>query len=350
MIEPALKSPFTTLSPSLAGASASAGASSVTPTPQIRPRTPAEKRREQLVFFEADLRSTVSKRGKPYAENSIISFLDAAKSLAWYLDEVDFQGELHEVTWRELNDYLATYRKANGQGGTVTKQGNIRTLFKWLTDTYDLNENQYEHRKRHVYRRDDVIPPSLSEEFYGDLLGTCIGSSFLDVRDAILLRIFMLGPRLGMVEAMRVEDIDIRERLIKMRPHKHSDNWTYMAIPDKLLKPLNRYLRARAELGHPAAHGDLWISGKRKQGMSKSGLSQVLKRRVKETGTYSPELVHAHLFRHTAAAQAKALGLTNEQMMQHFQWSDDSMPNRYGRDGAAQRSVDAFRAAGFGNR
>lgn len=339
------KSPLATLNP---GRPNTDGARVMDGVAPVRARTPKERRANQLAVFEAFLNSTISKRGRPYSVNSIRCFIEAAGSLEQYLAEVDFQGELQDITHIELNAYLAWYRQANGQGGVVTKQGNLRQLFHWITDEYDLDDNPYEHRKRNVYRREDVAPPSLSESFYVDLLDTCRGREFLDLRDAALLRTMMLGPRLGMIEAMQVEDLELRERLMKMRPFKASDNWSYMAMPESLIKFLSRYLRVRMDRGFPADHGDLWVGAKRRTALGKSGIYQALMRRVDEAG-YDTGMVHPHLFRHTAAGQAKALGLSDEEIMQHFQWTDPAMVHRYGRSGAQQRSVDAFRAAGFGN-
>ncbi|WP_425554574.1 tyrosine-type recombinase/integrase [Kribbella sancticallisti] len=79
------------------------------------------------------------------------------------------------------------------------------------------------------------------------------------------------------------------------------------------------------------------------------GIYQMLRRRAVQAG-YPREAVRPHLFRHTFAHEAKAAGMSDEQIMAIAGWKDPSMLLRYGATLAEERALTAFTQSGFGNR
>lgn len=313
--------------------------------------SPADARSAQIQFFVTHLSSVPNKRGVPYAQDTIDPYRDAAASLDAYLNRIGFEGGLDDVDVDVLNGYLADYRAGHTQGGTVTKQGNLRALFKWLVDEYEAAE-VYGDPRRHRYSREDEAPPLLSDEFLDDILKATNGRAFLDVRDHAILRVLLTGVRRAEISALQVEDLDLRSAVKTATTGRLKGNsGRPVPLASSTVVALNRWLRTRAaSKSRPAPHqGALWISAKGGMGLQDSAIYQMLRRRAEQAG-YDPNSIHPHLFRHTAAHEFMANGGQTGDAMQIFGWKDEAMVQRYGRSGAQERALLYAARTGFGER
>ena len=310
---------------------------------------PVEVRARQRELYGAHLNVTPSKRGKPMSAETIKAYGEAVRSLNIYLISINYPGGFETVDHVVLNAYLQWYRTSNTQGGTVTKQGNLRPFFEWISDEYQVR-NGWDHKDRHVYRRDVEPPALLSNEFIDDLLKATSGRDFINLRDNAIVRMFLMGPRNCEVQALAVDDLDLRAKVAMLSAFKGGIKRPIPIAPQTAIV-LARYLRARADLScrpNPTA-GELWLSAKGGTPLTKSGIYQMLKRRSENAG-YSRDDVHPHLFRHTAAHEWLDEGGSEGDAMALFGWKDRSMLDRYGASLKQQRAVDAATRRGFGDR
>jgi site-specific recombinase XerD len=307
------------------------------------------EREQQRAFYEMYLRAVTNRRHKPYEEDTIRAYLDAVISLEAYLARTDFPGEYQELGVGEVNAYLADYRGRNGQGGTVTKQSNLRVFFAWLAREYQI-DNVYLHPDRNRYARQEEPPPILADDLIAALLRTTRNERIMhNVRDQALLRVLLTGMRRKEVAGLRVEDLDLRAKIKTAQTvgMKGSPGRT-VPLPPKTVLALARWLRVRARFGADPDHGPLWIdaSGRR---LLANGIYQMLKRRTVEAG-YPASAVHPHMFRHTAAHEWLAEEGLESDLVELMGWKDPSMVYRYTRAHAHERALRAAATRNFGDR
>lgn len=317
--------------------------------PAERGYDPVAERETQVELYRLTLETRTSNRGRPYSRGTIGAYVEAATSLGKYLTSIEFPGGYETVLHTHINDYLTIYHEANGQGGTVTKLGNLRPFFKYLADEYEI-DNAYLHPKRNVYLRGKESPNTLPDDFVIDLLKSTSGRSFADLRDNLIIRLFMVGPRNCEVEALRVEDLDLREGRVRFPPKKWADEPRWVPIPLETRQVAVKYLTARmAHKSRPARNGPLLLGQKRNGPMTKSGIYQMLKRRAEEAG-YDPEGIYPHLFRHTAADKFLDSGGQEGDALHLFGWAEGSrsMLDRYARRHRAQRAIKHAEQLNFG--
>ncbi|MDX6237932.1 MAG: hypothetical protein QOG10_2747 [Kribbellaceae bacterium] len=146
----------------------------------------------------------------------------------------------------QFNAYLADCLDRHTQGGTVTKQGNLRVFLKHLAEEYVI-ENGWDHPKRHRYGRQEQHPPVLPPDLITALLKATSGKTFEDRRDHAIIRVLLSGPRRQEVASMRVELLDLRSAVrtvgvigLKGRPSRS------IMLGDKDVLALKRWLSLRA--------------------------------------------------------------------------------------------------------
>lgn len=307
------------------------------------------EREQQRAFYEMYLRAVTNRRHKPYEEDTISAYLDAVISLEAFLARTEFPVGFQALGVADINAYLADYRARNGQGGTVTKQSNLRVFFAWLAREYQV-DNVYLHPDRNRYARGEEPPPVLADELIAALLRTTRNERIMhNVRDQALIRVLLTGMRRKEVAGLRVEDLDLRSKIKTAQtvPMKGSPGRTVPLSPKAVLA-LARWLRVRARFGVDAEHGPLWInaSGRR---LLANGIYQMLKRRTVEAG-YPASAVHPHLFRHTAAHEWLAEEGLESDLVELMGWKDPTMVYRYTRAHAHERALRAAATRSFGDR
>jgi site-specific recombinase XerD len=162
------------------------------------------------------------------------------------------------------------------------------------------------------------------------------GGGFEDRRDEAIIRVFIdTGCRLGEVADLRLEDVDLVAR--ELRVVGKGGSWRRAYIGPKTVRALDRYGRVRADHPH-AGLPELWLG--RKGPMTTSGIGQMLDRRGGRAGIAH---IHPHMFRHGFARYVKARGESDETVMQLGGWRSADVMRRYGTSAADERARDAHR-------
>lgn len=314
------------------------------------PRSAAELRQLMISEFREWLRSRTNRHGRPFQEDTISAYADAAVALDAWMTSNAIDADFTACDTAMLNRFFADYFAAHGQGGTNTKQRNLRHLFTWLEDEYG-HPHPYTGALQH-YAPAKTRPSTLAGQFIRDLLQVTGGGQargFEDTRDHALIRMLTEGMRRTELIQLQITDLPadvIAQRFVRVVPLKGARGSTegrLVPLSAATARALAAYLRARRS--HRLAESPvLWLGTRNRGPLTGSGLYRMLKRRAEQAG-YDPA-VHPHQFRHTFANDWLEGGGAEGDLMRLMGWSDRSMLDRYGADLAVQRAIKAKRQMG----
>lgn len=181
-----------------------------------------------------------------------------------------------------------------------------------------------------------VVPP-ISDEDMRRLIDSCKGNDFTALRDRAIMLVFAdTGARLGGVDGLREQHVDLRERTLLIRLKGGRE--TLVPIGATTATALDRYMRAKRRM----KYGDrdwLWLSSTNKGRFTTNGIQQMLRRRAKPLGIH----VHPHLFRHTFAENWLEAGGSESDLMEIAGWKSRQMVGRYAAANRAKRARAAHR-------
>lgn len=198
--------------------------------------------------------------------------------------------------------------------------------------------------------KDKVIPVIHDEDLVALLRPIERGSTFVDRRDAAILRVLIdTGCRRGELAGIDVDDVDLRTHDIRLRRTKGGDE-RLVPVGAKTALALRKYLRARQR--QPAAASPalfLSVRSGNRGGwrMSGAGLAEMVTRRCEAAGLPP---VHPHMFRHTWANDLLANGANEGDVEKLAGWRSPLMVRRYGAAAASQRARDSARRLARGDR
>jgi site-specific recombinase XerD len=173
----------------------------------------ASERDRQHRYYLMHLRASTNRGGQPYSERTVGAYSDAVASLNRHLTETGFAGDFTEVDAEVLNGYFAAYLRAHGQGGTVTKQGNLRPFCAWLAYEFD-SPDPYTDRALNRYARIIEPPPVLDEQIITALLSVTKGKDYEAIRDHAIVRLLLTGMRRQELASLRVQSVDLTARVL----------------------------------------------------------------------------------------------------------------------------------------
>jgi len=313
--------------------------------------TGAQLRAMQVSELGQWLRSRTNQEKRPFQEETITAYKVAARALDAWMTSSQIDGDFTACDTGVLNRFFRDYHAAHGQGGTNTKQRNLRHLFTWLEAEYDHPHPYTDALNR--YAPVKTRPSTLSLDFIKDLLsvtGAGKGKSFADTRDHALIRVLSEGLRRTEVVQMQMEDLPLDlvvDRLIRVVPLKGAradDSGRLVPLSHATARAIAAYLRARRQHRQKSSPY-VWLGLRGGGPMDGMGLYRMLQRRADQAG-YDPRQVHPHMFRHTFANDWLSNGGAEGDLMRLAGWKTRSMLDRYGADMAQQRAIDAKRRMG----
>jgi site-specific recombinase XerD len=158
--------------------------------------TAAQLRRLMISEFRDWLGTRTSRDRRPFQPDTIAAYADAAIALDAWMSAEGIEAEFTGCGTATLNRFFAAYHAAHGQGGTNTKQRNLRQLFTWLEREHDHPHPYTDELQRYSPAKNR--PSTLAGSFITDLLEVTGGGKarrFADARDHAIIRVLTEGVR-----------------------------------------------------------------------------------------------------------------------------------------------------------
>jgi site-specific recombinase XerD len=208
-------------------------------------------------------------------------------------------------------------------------------FWKWAVDEDEIERSPMDKMK--APRVPDKPVPVVEADEFRKLLRAAEGKGYNERRDtALLLVLYDTGVRLGELVGMKLEDVDLRDRLAYVTGK--GGHTRAVRFGARTAVALDRYLRLRR--GHKRATDTaLWLG--QDGPLSDSGVAQIVARRSREAGL--PRL-HAHQFRHTFAHEWRMNGGDPNDLMRLAGWRSPQMLARYGASAADSRARANYRS------
>ena len=313
--------------------------------------TAGQLRRLMISEFRDWLGTRTNRNGRPFQPDTISAYADAAIALDAWMTAESIDGDFTACDTKTLNRFFAAYFAAHGQGGTNTKQRNLRHLFSWLERDHDHPHPYTDDLQRYTPAK--ARPSTLAGQFITDLLevtGNGRARGFEDARDHAMIRMLTEGVRRTELVQQQTADLPVDViaqpfvRVVPLKGARGSMEGRIVPLAPATARALVAYLRVRRGHRQAAASPGLWLGTRNRGAITGSGLYRMLQRRAAEAG-YDPA-VHPHQFRHTFAHDWLDGGGAEGDLMRLMGWADRSMLDRYGADLQVQRAVQAKRRRG----
>jgi site-specific recombinase XerD len=279
---------------------------------------------ELLASFELHLRA------KNRSPKTIHSYKLAVDQLT---DHVG-QKPADQITKADIESFLAHFLETRASATARQRYASLTQFFKWAAAEGEIPADPMERIT--PPKVDEQPVPVLTVDQLRNLLSTCRGKTFENIRDEALIRLFAdTGVRLGEMASIRSENVDLGLAVVVVL----GKGKRFRTVPygDNTAAALDRYRRQR--IRHTGASSAMWWLGT-KGPLTESGINQILKRRGRDAGL---EGLHAHMFRHSFAHQWLSAGGNEGDLQRIAGWSSPQMLQRYGRSAADQRAREAYR-------
>lgn len=138
------------------------------------------------------------------------AYADAAIALDTWMTAEDVDGDFTVCDTKLLNRFFAAYHDAHGQGGTNTKQRNLRHLFSWLECEHDHPHPYTDDLQRYTPAK--TRPSTLAGQFITDLFdvtGNGRARGFEDARDHAMIHMLTEGVRRTELIQLQTTDLPV---------------------------------------------------------------------------------------------------------------------------------------------
>ncbi len=266
---------------------------------------------------------------------TVALYLAALDGLRRHLTTAGMPTSARGIRREHLEHFLAARRERVAPATLSLEYRALAVFFGWLHDEEEIERNPFE--RMHPPRVPLVPVPVVPVEAFRQLLATAAGTDYLARRDTALLLVFWdTGCRLGEVTGLKVEDVELKERLAYVAGK--GGHVRAVRFGGRTAVAIDRYLRGR-RVRRDADRPGLWLG---QDGSLTSGaIAQMIAKRSARAGLAR---IHPHQFRHSFAHAFLADGGQETDLQQLAGWRSPLMTRRYGASMAAERARAAYRS------
>jgi len=293
-------------------------------------------------------------RARRASPNTIVSYRAALETFRLSQRARQRSTDPEQLTRRDVELYLIEQAETGMRPSTQMQRfAVLRAFFNHLLSEQVLDRSPMERMKPPKFRPEPV--PLVGVEQIDALLASASGRSFIDRRDAAIIRL-MLSTGIRRSEALAIDlDNDLNIGAGEVTIHGKGETVRTVRFGDATALALTRYLRERAK--HRDADlietiGDrpdtrregrpLFLGNARtgRGGLSGPGLHAMLKRRCRAAGI---DAIHLHQFRHTWTDAMLSSGHNEQDVVHLGGWTSGKMLGRYGAAAQGQRARRNYR-------
>jgi len=233
---------------------------------------------------------------KGYSPYTVRSYFYDFQTWLRHLEEESMKPELELVDPMYIRSFVAKLSDSGLKPATVARRINaIRSFWNYLIDCEYTEKNPC--RRIVTPKLEQTLPIYLCEEEVNALLAATDKSFYTDLafRDRAVLSVFVYtGIRRGELLELRLDDVDLKQRLLTVRKGKGKKE-RVIPIVEPLAEALGDYLELRPDTPH-----DRLFSTRDKRPLGRTGLTALFRNALKHSGIQRPGIT-VHKLRHTFA-------------------------------------------------
>jgi len=236
---------------------------------------------------------------KGYSPYTIKSYHYDFQTWFRHLRAEGLKPELEAVTPLYVRSFVAGLSDSGLKPATIARRVNaLRSFWNYLIDCEYTEKNPC--RRIMTPKKEQTLPIYLSEDEVNALLAATEKNFYLDLafRDRAVLSVLVYtGIRRGELLALRLEDVDMEQRLLAVHMGKGKKE-RVIPIVEPLAEALGDYLELRPNVSH-----DSLFTTRDKRPLGRTGLTALFRKALQRSGISRPWQHHtqasAHL-RHDA--------------------------------------------------
>jgi site-specific recombinase XerD len=297
---------------------------------------------ETLESLRASFNRRLRAEGK--ADRTLVLYGQSITYFSQWLAEEGLPADLENLTRDNVLTWLETLRSRKLTDGTIqTRWRGLRRFVGWLLTEDIITSDPLAGIA--VDKPENPSVPVFTDEDLTALLDASKGRTFVDLRDAAVIRLLIdCGLRVSELTGIDLDDLNLDGETVTVTGKGDRTRPAYFGANTGLA--LDRYIRARSKHRH-AANSALFL-GERGR-FTPDGVRERLKIRADRAGL-DPAKVHPHRFRHTHAHDFLLAGGQERDLMRLLGWRSEAMLSRYGASAAEERAKQAAKRLKRGDR